>query len=124
MPGTTIRKYREMKKFTQEYVAEKMGISQNAYSKIENNITQLTVNHLKKLSEILEISINELMRDEYEIHRPLSMQAQSVSKEALLMTLENLREKIESKSFGKHEFFPVVMALFQTADGILSNIND
>jgi transcriptional regulator with XRE-family HTH domain len=51
MPGTVIRKYREMRNFSQKYVAAKLGISQNAYSKIENNITQLTVQHVKELSK-------------------------------------------------------------------------
>lgn len=48
MPGTVIRKIREMKKLSQEEVARQMGISQNAYSKIESNQTQLTINHIKK----------------------------------------------------------------------------
>lgn len=72
MPGTVIRKFRESKRLTQEYVAGRMGISQNAYSKIENNITQLTVNHLKKLSDILEVPMSDLMKDEFELHRPIS----------------------------------------------------
>lgn len=79
MPGTVIRKIREMKKLSQEEVARQMGISQNAYSKIESNQTQLTINHIKKISKILDVSIFELLKDEFEIHKPLSIHAQSIS---------------------------------------------
>lgn len=122
MPGTVIRKYRENKRLTQEYVAGRMGISQNAYSKIENNITQLTVNHLKKLSEILEVPISDLMKDEYELHKPLSIRPVNVSKDDLLMMVDSIKEKIQSRNSALHEHYPVVMALFQTIDGVLNNV--
>jgi transcriptional regulator with XRE-family HTH domain len=51
-----------------------MSISQNAYSKIENNITQLTVRHIKLLSTILEAPITDLLNDDFEIHRPGNIQ--------------------------------------------------
>jgi transcriptional regulator with XRE-family HTH domain len=123
MPGTIIRKYREMRNYSQEYVAGKMGISQNAYSKIENNITQLTVNHIRQISAILEVSMMDLLRDDFEIRKATDMQAESVSKEALLLNLEQIRKKIESKNPQKHEFYPVVMALLQSVDMTLSNVD-
>jgi transcriptional regulator with XRE-family HTH domain len=73
MPGTVIRKYREMRNYSQKYVASQLGISQNAYSKIENNITQLTVHHVKQLAQILELPITDLLKDEFEIHRPMTV---------------------------------------------------
>jgi transcriptional regulator with XRE-family HTH domain len=122
MPGTIIRKFRESKRLTQEYIASRMGISQNAYSKIENNITQLTINHLKKLSEILEVPMTDLMKDEFEVHKPISIQAESISKENLVMMMDSIKEKLQTKKADKHEHYPVVMALYQTVDGILNNI--
>jgi transcriptional regulator with XRE-family HTH domain len=122
MPGTVIRKIRESKRFTQEYVAGRMGISQNAYSKIENNITQLTVNHLKKLSDILEVPISDLMKDEFELHKPINTQTESISKESLLMMLDSVKEKIQSRRLEKHEHYPVVMALCQTIDEIITSV--
>ena len=122
MPGTTIRKFREYRNYSQDYVARKMGISQNAYSKIENNITQLTVNHVKVISQILEIPVIDLLRDDMEIHAPTSIQAESVSKEALLLALDNIQSKLTEKKSVKHEFYPVVMALLQTLDTTLENV--
>jgi transcriptional regulator with XRE-family HTH domain len=123
MPGTVIRKFREMRNYSQEYVASKMGISQNAYSKIENNITQLTVAHVRQISAILEVSMMDLLRDDFEIHRGTAMAAESVTKEALLHNLDSIRRKIESKNPQKHEFYPVVMALLQSVDMTMGNVH-
>lgn len=111
-----------MRNYSQEYVAGKMGISQNAYSKIENNITQLTVSHVRQISAILEVPIMDLLRDDFEIHKSTDMQVQSVTKEALLQNLETIRNKIESKNPQKHEFYPVVMALLQSVDTTINNV--
>jgi transcriptional regulator with XRE-family HTH domain len=122
MPGTTIRKFREYRNYSQDYVARKMGISQNAYSKIENNITQLTVNHVKLISQVLEVSVIDLLRDDFEIHAPASIQAESISKEALLMAIASIQARLEQKKPLKHEFYPVIMALLQTLDTTLENV--
>jgi len=123
MPGTIIRQFREMRNYSQEYVAGKMGISQNAYSKIENGITQLTVSHVRQISTILEVSIMDLLKDEFEIRHGSGMQMESVTKEALLLNLEQIRKKIESRSPEKHEFYPVIMALLQSVDMTIGNVH-
>jgi transcriptional regulator with XRE-family HTH domain len=122
MPGSVIRKYREMRNYSQEYVAGKMGISQNAYSKIENNITQLTVNHIKQISAILEVSIVDLLKDDFEIRSAADLQVESVSKEALLMIMSNLMKKLEAKHPQKHEFYPIMMSLLQSVETTLGNV--
>jgi transcriptional regulator with XRE-family HTH domain len=123
MPGTVLRKYREIRNYSQDYVARKMGISQNAYSKIENNITQLTVNHVKQISQILEVSIMDLLRDDFEIHSPSNIHTESISKEALLATMDKIRCKLDEKSPQKHDFYPVVMALLQSLDSTITNVH-
>jgi transcriptional regulator with XRE-family HTH domain len=123
MPGNVIRKYREMRNYSQEYVAGKMGISQNAFSKIENNITQLTVSHIRQISAILEVSMMDLLKDEFEIRHGSGIQMESVTKEALLLNLELIRKKIESRHPEKHEFYPVIMALLQSVDMTIGNVN-
>jgi transcriptional regulator with XRE-family HTH domain len=123
MPGSVIRKFREMRNYSQEYVAGKMGISQNAYSKIENNITQLTVSHVRQISAILEVSMMDLLKDDFEIRHGSAMQMESVTKEALLLNLDQIRKKIEGKSPEKHEFYPVIMALLQSVDMTMGNVH-
>ena len=123
MPGTTIRKFREYRNYSQDYVARKMGISQNAYSKIENNITQLTVNHVKMISQVLDVPVIDLLRDDFEIHAPTSIQAESITREALMLALNHIQGKLEEKKQDKHEFYPVIMALLQTLDTTLENVH-
>jgi transcriptional regulator with XRE-family HTH domain len=123
MPGSVIRQFREMRNYSQEYVAGKMGISQNAYSKIENGITQLTVSHVRQISTILEVSIMDLLKDDFEIRHGSGMQIESVTKEALLHNLEHIRKKIKSRNPEKHEYYPVIMALLQSVDMTVENVH-
>ena len=116
MPGSSIRTNRESKNYTQEYVAKQMGISQNAYSKIENGYTQLTVSHLKEISRVLEVSLMELLKDDFEIHKPIHIRNESITKDNLLMLMDNLKEKLNKKHPLKHEIYPEIMSLLQTVD--------
>ena len=50
-----IRKIREYRNYTQEYLAAKLRISQNAYSKIELGHTKITVDRLFRIADILEV---------------------------------------------------------------------
>ena len=58
---SNIRNIREHKNYTQDYLAAKLGISQNAYSKIELGYSNITLNRLLEISEILEIDIATLI---------------------------------------------------------------
>lgn len=60
--GEKIKCIRELKNYTQEYLANNLGITQAGYSKIEKGITSLSFEKLEKLATILEIDI------EYIIH--------------------------------------------------------
>lgn len=62
-----IKKYRELKNYTQEYMAEKLDISQNTYSKIENGGIKLTVDRLKQISDILETPVEEMINGENQV---------------------------------------------------------
>lgn len=54
--AAVIRKRREERNYTQEYLAYKLNISQNAYSKIELGYTKITVERLFQIAEVLEMS--------------------------------------------------------------------
>lgn len=59
-----IRLMRELKKWSQEQMAEKLNISANGYAKIERGETQLTLPRLQQLSEIFEISLDDLVKED------------------------------------------------------------
>lgn len=50
-----IRKVREYRDYTQDYLAAKLNISQNAYSKIELGYSRITIDRLFDIAQILEI---------------------------------------------------------------------
>lgn len=54
-----LKKIRLEKNVSQDYLAKKLGVTQKAYSKIENNETKLSVEILQRLSEILEVPIEQ-----------------------------------------------------------------
>ncbi|MCX2450442.1 helix-turn-helix transcriptional regulator [Pedobacter sp. PLR] len=58
---STIKKIRKIKSLTQEYLAAKLHISQNAYSKIELGHSKLTVERLCQIASILDVKPNQLL---------------------------------------------------------------
>src|ERR1700710_2652240 len=63
MTGQKLRLFREFRNYSQEYIAEKLGITQNTYSRIENNQTKMTAERLEKLAIILNIPPMELLSE-------------------------------------------------------------
>lgn len=59
--GENIRRHREFKGFSQEYMAQELGINQSSYAKIEKENTKLTVERLQRISEVLEVEISSLL---------------------------------------------------------------
>jgi transcriptional regulator with XRE-family HTH domain len=57
-----IRLRREKMNYTQAYVAGKLGISQNAYSKIESGQTNFTVKRLYEIVNILEANVLDFLQ--------------------------------------------------------------
>ncbi|WP_322970456.1 helix-turn-helix transcriptional regulator [Faecalibacter sp. LW9] len=55
--GFNIRKIRESKGFSQDYMASVLNISQASYARLENEDTKVTVDRLYKIAEILDTNI-------------------------------------------------------------------
>lgn len=60
-PEYKIRKIREIKNYSQDYLAQKLGLSVRAYSKIETGETQLTIRRLNQISLVLEVTPIEIL---------------------------------------------------------------
>ena len=61
MYGEKIRLIRELRGFSQENVAAKLGIAQNTYSRIETNQTKLETGMLVKIAEVLEVQPMDIL---------------------------------------------------------------
>lgn len=57
-----IRKIRELKNLTREYVAEEVKMSTSGYGKIERGEVDLTVSKLIEISKALDVSIEFIFK--------------------------------------------------------------
>ena len=67
MLGRKIKKLRELKNYTQEYMATNLQISQNTYSRIENENVKISTDRLKEIASVLEVPSEYLISED----RPL-----------------------------------------------------
>lgn len=56
-----IKNIRELKNYTQEYVAGQLGLTQSGYNKIEKGKTILGKNRLLKIAAVLEVSVDDII---------------------------------------------------------------
>jgi len=57
-----IKSIRELRNYTQEYMAQRLGMTQAGYSKIETGKTDLSYANLQKIAHILEVRIEDIIR--------------------------------------------------------------
>lgn len=53
--GTKIKRVRELRNFSQEFVAEKIGVSQSNYARMESNEVAISPERLQKIAEALNV---------------------------------------------------------------------
>jgi transcriptional regulator with XRE-family HTH domain len=59
--GEKIKTFREMRNYSQQYMAEKLGISQPDYSNIEKGAVTLGVDRLFSIAQILGVTVNTIL---------------------------------------------------------------
>jgi len=59
--GTKIKKIRELRNLTQDYMADKLGISQSAYSKLETDETTISQERLVQIAKALDITVQDIL---------------------------------------------------------------
>lgn len=58
--GNYLRKYRMDKGYSQEVVAEMLGVSQKTYSNMENNRSEISIETIKKLIDLYQIDMENV----------------------------------------------------------------
>jgi transcriptional regulator with XRE-family HTH domain len=58
--GKKVKKLRELRNFTQLHMAEKLGISQNGYSKMERGNIRINEEQLQKIAEALGVKVEDI----------------------------------------------------------------
>jgi transcriptional regulator with XRE-family HTH domain len=59
--AANIRNARLLRSYSQDYLAYKLKISQNAYSKVECGYTKVTIDRLVTIAEVLQVPLNKLI---------------------------------------------------------------
>lgn len=60
MDTSKIKKARELRNYTQEYMAQQLGMTQQNYSKLEKGEIGLSVERLEEVCKILDIRLEDL----------------------------------------------------------------
>ncbi len=56
-----MRRYRDEKRYSQAYVASKLGITQSAYQKIETGDVKVTLDRLAQIAVVLEKKLEDFL---------------------------------------------------------------
>lgn len=60
--GNHIKSLRCAKNFTQEYVAEQIGVSRQKYARIESGVNSITLDILSKIAKVFDMSVGDITR--------------------------------------------------------------
>ncbi len=60
--GGRIKSLRCAKNYTQEQVADKIGVSRQKYARIENGVNNITLENLSAIAQVLEVSVGDITR--------------------------------------------------------------
>lgn len=60
--GSRIKELRSAKNFTQEQIADKIGISRQKYARIESGINSITLDILSKVAKVLDVSVGDITK--------------------------------------------------------------
>ncbi len=68
-----IKELREQNKFSQEYLAEKLGVSRPTYMQIEKGERELTISEARILAEIFDMSLENFLADREDVMSIISI---------------------------------------------------
>ena len=103
MYGTKIRVIRELRGWSQENMAARIGIAQNTYSKIENDRVKLSTEMLTKIAEALDVSPLDIITNQPAIVNFQSNQGTQQSFGYVENFINNQKELYEKLLTAKNE---------------------
>ncbi|MFA6770365.1 MAG: helix-turn-helix transcriptional regulator [Bacteroidales bacterium] len=117
-----IRRARRVKGYTQEYMAESLGISTNSYREIESGKTTLINPRLCKIAELLGLPMESLIFERVTKEEYLD-KIKNLEKEQRVK-IKNLTSKYKIGLFEKDEQITVLKAKLETKEKIIGVLND
>lgn len=96
--GQNIRKLRELRNFTQQYMAEKLEMTQGNYARIENEEIHLSEERLQKISGLLGYSSEFIIQFDVEkIHDMVAEKKDTVKEVFQYQISPELKQLYESR---------------------------
>lgn len=98
-----IKNIRELKNYTQEYMASQLGLTQSGYNKIEKGKTILGHNRLIKIAEILEVCVDDIINFQSSISGKIVLEKNADMDEAVRLNkiyqkkIKNLEQALKDK---------------------------
>ena len=90
-----LRELREEKELSQEFVAQKIGISRQTYIEIEKGNAELSVSQAQKIAELFDISLENLVSGNIETKTNVILEKENKEKE------NNLQIRVTHKNLDK-----------------------
>lgn len=60
--GSRIKALRCARNYTQEQIADQIGVSRQKYARIENGLNRITLDILSRIAEVLEVTVGDITR--------------------------------------------------------------
>lgn len=103
MNGKRLRRQRESKGYTQEYMAQQTGVAPSAYAMWEANQRDPGTETLKKLADILDCPsdylLDRISKTEYEVFDDLPEELRKEGIKMLLLTKEAARDGLTAEDY-------------------------
>ncbi len=88
--GEQLQKLREQKNMSREELAQEMNVSRQAVYKWENNKGYPDIENLIKLSELYEITLDELIKNDRTFQKKISIDEDKKKGELILQVLASI----------------------------------
>jgi transcriptional regulator with XRE-family HTH domain len=83
--GENIRKIREDKGFTQQQIADLVGMHRSNYSKVETAQRELSINALAKVAKFFDLSLDELVNFEGNVPKEVTIEDKTTLEQVKLI---------------------------------------
>lgn len=60
--GSRIKELRNARNFTQEQIADQVGVSRQKYARIESGTNNITLEILSKIAEVLDVTVGDITK--------------------------------------------------------------
>lgn len=118
--NSKLKIFRELNNFTQKYVAEEvLGISQNTYSRLEQNPIKITKEQAEKLANLYEITIEQLLSNDTPI---VSFSNNTIDKAFIQNYYETQKELLDSLIEEKDKQIEFLKKELETAKNQLNSL--